>query len=70
MATVKVSRNYRIQFPPKIREEMKLKPGQELAIYVRDGKIHLSPHLSIQELRGIAKGIEWRDDLRDRNDRF
>jgi hypothetical protein len=24
----------------------------------------------VTELRGIAKGMKWRDDYRDRNDRF
>jgi hypothetical protein len=52
------------------RRELQLKPGQELNVYILDGTIRFSKPRSIQELRGIAKGMKWKDDYRDRNDRF
>jgi len=56
--------------PKKIREQLQLKPGEELQMYVLDRSIRLHRPRSIKELRGIAKGMEWKDDYRDRNDRF
>lgn len=49
---------------------MKIEPGEELFMYVYEGKLHVDTHRPITELRGIAKGMKWKDDYRDRNDRF
>jgi AbrB family looped-hinge helix DNA binding protein len=68
--TVKVSSKYQIVIPKEIREELELKPGEELQIYSLDGVIRLHRPRSIKSLRGIAKGMVWKDDYRDRNDRF
>jgi len=70
METVKVSPKFQIVIPKAIREQLKLKPGEELQVYVLDRSIHIHRPRSIKELRGIAKGLEWKDDYRDRNDRF
>jgi hypothetical protein len=37
---------------------------------VLDGGIRFSKPRSIKDLRGIAKGMKWKEDYRDRNDRF
>jgi AbrB family looped-hinge helix DNA binding protein len=68
--TVKVSPKYQIVIPKEIREKLELKPGEELQIYSLDGVIRLHRPRSIKSLRGIAKGMVWKDDYRDRNDRF
>jgi AbrB family looped-hinge helix DNA binding protein len=68
--TVKVSPKFQIVIPKKVRETLDLQPGQELHIYAIDGSIRASRPRSIKELRGIAKGLKWKDDYRDRNDRF
>jgi AbrB family looped-hinge helix DNA binding protein len=70
METVKVSSKFQVVIPKRVREELALRPGQELQIYILDGTIRLHPHRSIRDLRGIAKGMKWKDDYRDRNDRF
>jgi len=49
---------------------MKLEPGQELFMYLYEGKLQVDTLRPVTELRGIAKGMKWRDDYRDRNDRF
>jgi AbrB family looped-hinge helix DNA binding protein len=67
---VKVSPKYQVVIPKEVREELQIKPGQELLVSVSDGKVHLDPPRSIKELYGMAKGMKWRDDYRDRNDRF
>ena len=70
MATVKVSPKFQVVIPKEIREKLQLKPGEELQMYVLDRTIRLHRPRSIKELRGIAKGMVWEDDYRDRNDRF
>jgi AbrB family looped-hinge helix DNA binding protein len=70
MSTVKVSPKFQVVIPKEIREKLALKPGEELQIYLLDRSIHLHRPRSIKELRGIAKGLQWKDDYRDRNDRY
>jgi AbrB family looped-hinge helix DNA binding protein len=70
MATVTVSPKYQIVIPKELRERLKLKPGQKLLIYQHEGKLLLEQPRPISELFGIAKGMKWKDDYRDRNDRF
>ena len=67
---VKVSPKFQIVIPKKVREALHLEPGQELHVYAVDNTIRASRPRSIKELRGIAKGLKWKDDYRDRNDRF
>jgi AbrB family looped-hinge helix DNA binding protein len=70
MATVTVSPKYQVVIPKELREQLKLRPGQKLFAYVLEGSIRMEPPRSIKELRGMAKGLKWTEDDRDRNDRF
>jgi AbrB family looped-hinge helix DNA binding protein len=70
MATVKVSPKFQIAIPKKIREELRLKPGEELTIFILDGSIRLGRPRPIQELRGMAKGMKWKGEERDHTERF
>jgi AbrB family looped-hinge helix DNA binding protein len=70
MTTVKVSPKFQIVIPKKVREALKLEPGQELHIYMLDGTIRLHRPRSIKDLRGMAKGMKWKDDYRDHSERF
>lgn len=70
MEKVKVSPKYQVVIPKRVREELGLQPGQELQVFVLDGDIRLHRPRSIKELRGIAKGIAWKDDYRDHTERF
>ena len=70
MDTVKVSPKFQVVIPKRVREELQLKPGQELNVYILDGTIRFSKPHSIQELRGIAKGMKWKDEDRDHTERF
>lgn len=70
METVKVSPKFQVVIPKRVREELKLEPGGILQVYVLDGTIHLHPPRSMKELRGAAKGIKWKDDYRDHNERL
>ncbi len=69
-ATLRESRRYRILIPKELREEMKILPGQELLTYIYEGSLRLSTNRPVTELRGIAKGMKWRREDRDRRDRF
>jgi AbrB family looped-hinge helix DNA binding protein len=68
--TVKVSPKFQIVIPKTVRESLGLQPGQELRIYAVNGSIRATVPRSIKELRGMAKGLKWKDEDRDRNDRF
>jgi AbrB family looped-hinge helix DNA binding protein len=70
MPTVKVSRRFQVVIPRKVREELKLEPGEKLHVYVLDGGIHMMRHRYITDLRGVAKGLKWKDDYRDHTERF
>ena len=70
MPTVTVSPKYQIVIPKELREQLGLKPGQKLFMFVIDGKIQLDFPRPITELRGMAKGIRWEEGDRDRRDRF
>jgi AbrB family looped-hinge helix DNA binding protein len=67
---VKISPKYQVVIPKKIREQLHLKPGTKLHLYVVDGTIRLSPPHSLRHLRGIAKGMTWKDDYREHSERF
>lgn len=70
MDIVKVSPKFQVVIPKKVREELQLKPGQELQVYILDQTIRLHRPRSIKELRGIAKGMKWKDEDRDHSERF
>lgn len=70
METVKVSPKFQVVIPKKVREELQLKPGQKLQIYILDQSIRLHRPRSIKELRGIAKGMKWKEEDRDHSERF
>ncbi len=57
METVKVSPKFQIVIPKKIRERMKLKPGQTLILMEREGILTAVPDVPLEKLRGILKGI-------------
>ena len=69
-ARVKVSPKFQVVIPKAIRDELQIETGQQLVMYTLDGSIHLVPSRSVKELRGIAKGMRWKDEYRDRTERF
>lgn len=69
MSRTVVSSKYQVVIPKEIRERIGLKPGQELAVFVRDRIITLVPVPTLEELRGIARGADT-SALREEADRF
>lgn len=70
MEKVKVSPKYQVVIPKKVRDELALRPGEEMQICVLDGTIRLHRPGSIKDLRGIAKGMKWKNEDRDHTERF
>jgi AbrB family looped-hinge helix DNA binding protein len=70
METVRVSPKFQVVIPKSLREELGLKPGEELQMYLFDGRLHLQRPRSIKDLRGRAKGMVWKDEDRDHSERF
>lgn len=67
---VKVSPKYQVVIPKSLRDELDIEPGQQLLMYALDGSLHLVPSRPVRELRGIAKGMRWKDEYRDHSERF
>ena len=67
---MKVSPKFQVVIPKAIREELQIAPGQRLLMYALDGSLRLVPHRPVKELRGMAKGMRWKDDYRDVTQRF
>jgi AbrB family looped-hinge helix DNA binding protein len=70
MDKVTVSPKFQVVIPKRIREELKLKPGEMLQIYLLEDSVRLQRPRSIKELRGTAKGVEWKDEDRDHSERL
>jgi AbrB family looped-hinge helix DNA binding protein len=70
MEKTRVSPKFQVVIPKKIRETWNLKPGEELQILILDDSIRLVRPRTLEHLRGIAKGMKWKDSYRDRDDRF
>lgn len=67
MPLLTVSPKYQVVIPKEIREQMNIKPGQEVDMIIYDGMIVLVPLRPMEEMRGFAKGIDTtieRDDDR------
>jgi len=65
MEIVKLSPEFQVVIPETIRESLNLKPGQRLQISVLDGSMLLRIPRSMESLRGVAKGMEWKDTYRE-----
>jgi AbrB family looped-hinge helix DNA binding protein len=70
MRTVKVSPKFQVVIPKELRERLKLRQGQELAIYEVEGQIRLQISRKPKSLRGLARGVQWKESDRDRAERL
>lgn len=58
MQTVKVSPQFHVVFPRKIRESLGIRPGQRLQILLYEGRVELIPLRRMKEMRGFLRGID------------
>jgi AbrB family looped-hinge helix DNA binding protein len=70
MQTVKVSPKFQIVIPKELRERLKLRAGQDLIIFEIDGQIRLEYPHKPKSLRGLARGLKWKETDRDHDERF
>jgi AbrB family looped-hinge helix DNA binding protein len=70
MLTVKVSPKFQVVIPKELRERLKLRPGQNLIIYELEGQLRLESPQPLSSLRGLARGLKWKEGDRDRRERL
>jgi AbrB family looped-hinge helix DNA binding protein len=68
MDAVTVSPKYQVVIPQKVREKMRVKPGQKMHVIAYDNMVVFIPVRPIKEARGSLKGINTQVE-RDEQDR-
>ncbi len=58
MDTVTISPKFQVVIPLKVREALRLKPGQKVQVISYEGRIELIPVEPIRRGRGFLKGID------------
>ena len=69
MPRVTISPKFQIVIPQEIREKLRLRPGQQVTLFERDGTITAIPDLPLEKFRGILKGMS-RTELREKQERI
>ncbi|MFN8177213.1 MAG: AbrB/MazE/SpoVT family DNA-binding domain-containing protein [bacterium] len=60
METITISSKFQIVIPKKIRDLLRLRPGQKIQAVAYDDRIELIPVRRAKELRGFLRGIDTR----------
>lgn len=68
MNTVTVSSKYQVVIPQKVRQALRIKPGQKMQMIEYGQQIIMIPVRPIQEARGLLRGIDT-DPQREKVDR-
>ena len=58
MDTVKLSPQFHVVIPRKVRESLGVRPGQRFQVLVYQDRIELIPLKRMKEMRGFLKGID------------
>ncbi|HEV2348877.1 MAG TPA: AbrB/MazE/SpoVT family DNA-binding domain-containing protein [Terriglobia bacterium] len=58
MEAVTVSPKFQIVIPRKVRESLRIRPGQKIQVIEYDGIIRLVPIQPMKKMRGFLKGID------------
>lgn len=58
MDAVTVSPKFQIVIPRKVRESLRIRPGQKIQVLEYDGIIRLVPIQPMKKMRGFLKGID------------
>lgn len=69
MPRVTISPKFQIVIPREIREKLRLRPGQQVTLFERDGIITAIPDLPLEKFRGILKAMS-RTELREKQERI
>lgn len=58
MEAVKISPKFQVVIPKKLRDTLKLRPGQKVQMVVYGDRIEMIPLRKISEMKGFLKGID------------
>jgi AbrB family looped-hinge helix DNA binding protein len=58
MEAVKVSPKFQVVIPKKLRDALKLSPGQRVQMIAYDNRIEMIPLRKISDMKGFLKGID------------
>jgi AbrB family looped-hinge helix DNA binding protein len=67
MELVTISTKYQVVIPREVREQFQLRPGQKLAFIPYKGTLRVVIVPTIEEARGILKGMNT-EDVREETD--
>jgi AbrB family looped-hinge helix DNA binding protein len=58
MEAVKISPKFQVVIPKKLREALRLSPGQRVQMVVYGDRIEMIPLRKLSEMKGFLKGID------------
>ena len=58
MEAVKISPKFQVVIPKRLREALKLSPGQRVQMVIYGNRIEMIPLKKISEMKGFLKGID------------
>ena len=58
METVTLSPKYQVVIPKRIRDRLKLRPGQKIQAILYENRIELVPVRPVRKLKGFLEGID------------
>ncbi len=58
METVKVSPKFQVVIPRKVREQLGIRPGQRVQVFLYEDRIEFIPLKPMKQMRGFLKGID------------
>lgn len=58
MPSVRVSPKFQVVIPKEVREQLPLSAGQQVEVFVVDGRIQIVPIRPMREMRGVLKGMD------------
>ena len=65
MTALTLSPKFQVVIPKKIRESLKLEPGQKIQAVEYENRIELIPVRPIAEMRGFLRGIDTNVERED-----
>jgi AbrB family looped-hinge helix DNA binding protein len=58
MEAVKISPKFQVVIPKRLREALRLSPGQRMQMVVYGDRIEMIPLRKLSEMKGFLKGID------------
>ena len=60
MDTVTLSPKYQVVIPLRVRESLRLRPGERFQVINYDGRVELIPVKKMRDTRGCVRGMDTR----------